>query len=592
MKKKNKVIALALATAMVIPIVLTGCGSGGGGAGTDNTFTWWIYSGADASYYSEYQENPAVQYTLSKTWGEDNKKVGFEFWQPAAGQEQNNYSTMIASGDLPDIIDAVICDPPQVMHEKGYALDITEYVEKYMPNYVELVHSGDEILKNAVIVEDGKEHYYGLMNVADKTESVFQGYQYRRDWIVKYGKNPVTGAAFTGGYTDPDDYDSWEDDVVFPSGETYPLYISDWEWMFEIFETAMDDLGIDDSYCMSLYYPGFTWSGGLLSCFGGGVCMWYQDRDKKVQFGGDKEPFRAYLECMNSWYEKGWLDQAFNERTSDAFYSIDDTSVRQGKVGMFNGQQSQLGGRMDMKDGGFTEGIYVAAAPYPINDIYGDESCKYVEPDCVFGGGLVSGGVIITPAAEQKDLAALCSYLDYFYSEEGALIKTLGLNADQAAEFTDSTFYNDNNLGNGTYQIGEDGKYIKDQVIVNDGGSLIGAAAFTKAPGIILVENVDLGLADSYQESLDMWSKYPNTGIFMGSITTAMMTAEDTKICADTQSKVLEFQTNNAVDFITGKKDISAGSTDWENWCKSLQKFNYQKVNDVYQLYVDQYPFR
>ena len=25
---------------------------------------------------------------------------------------------------------------------------------------------------------------------------------YRRDWIVKYGTNPVTGEAFTGGYTD------------------------------------------------------------------------------------------------------------------------------------------------------------------------------------------------------------------------------------------------------------------------------------------------------------------------------------------------------------------------------------------------------
>lgn len=186
MKKKNKAVALALAAAMVIPTVLTGCG--GGAASADNTFTWWIYSGADASYYSEYQENPAVLYTLSKTWGEDDKKVGFEFWQPAAGQELNNYSTMIASGDLPDIIDAVICDPPQVMHEKGYALDITEYVEKYMPNYVELVHSKDEILKNAVVVEDGKEHYYSLVNIADKAESVFQGFQYRRDWIVKFEK--------------------------------------------------------------------------------------------------------------------------------------------------------------------------------------------------------------------------------------------------------------------------------------------------------------------------------------------------------------------------------------------------------------------
>lgn len=425
MKKRSRAIVLTLTAAIAVPALVTGCG-GGGGAGSDTTFTWWIYSGADSSYYSEYQENPAIQYSLSKTWGDNDKKIGLEFWVPTAGQESNNYTTMISSGDLPDIIDAVISDPPQIMYEKGYALDITEYVEQYMPNYVELVHSDDTILKNAVVNVDGKEHYYSLCNIFDEPETLFQGYMYRRDWIVKYGKNPQTGAAFTGGYTDPEDIDSWEDDVVFPSGETDPLYISDWEWMFEIFETAMADLGIDDSYCMSLYYPGFTWSGGLLSCFGGGTCVWYQDNDAKVHFGGDEESFRTYLECMHAWYEKGWLDQAFNERTADAFYAIDDTAVRQGKVGMFNGQQSQLGGRMDMKDGGFTEGIYVAGAAYPINDVYGDESCKYVEPNCVMGGGLVTGGIIITPSAAEKDLSALFSYLDYFYTEEGRCSRIWG----------------------------------------------------------------------------------------------------------------------------------------------------------------------
>jgi hypothetical protein len=49
--------------------------------------------------------------------------------------------------------------------------------------------------------------------------------------------------------------------------------------------------------------------------------------------------------------------------------------------------------------------------------------------------------------------------------------------------------------------------------------------------------------------------------------------------------------TNNAYDFISGKKDI-ANDSDWDTWCKSLQKYNYQKVSDIYQGYVDEYPFR
>ncbi len=52
MKKLTKLLCLLLALVMV-GSVLSACS--GGGAGDDTTFTWWIYSGADASYYLDYQ---------------------------------------------------------------------------------------------------------------------------------------------------------------------------------------------------------------------------------------------------------------------------------------------------------------------------------------------------------------------------------------------------------------------------------------------------------------------------------------------------------------------------------------------------------
>ncbi len=379
---------------------------------------------------------------------------------------------------------------------------------------------------------------------------------------------------------------------MFPSGGSDPIYISDWEWMFEIFANAQKELGIEDPYVLSLYYPGFTWSGGLISCFGGGTNVWYQDADGKVQFGGDKDHMRAYLECMNSWYERGWLDPAFNERTSDAFYSIDSTSVRQGKVAMWNGQQSELGGRIDAHDGGLTEGIFVAGAPYPINDVYGTDACKFVEPNCVMGGGLVSNGVMIAKSAEGKDLDTLFAYFDQFYATQGALVKNLGLSAQQAADYESKTkddFYSRYNLQDGAYSV--DGEtYVKSQVLVNDGGGLATACAFQKVPGLRLVKNVDLGFAPTFQHSLDTWTKYPNTAFFQGSVTTNAMTPEDTNACSAVHTKVLEYMTNNAVSFIKGEKDIHSDA-DWGVWCKTLKKYNYQKVCDIYQPYVDQYPF-
>ena len=105
------------------------------------------------------------------------------------------------------------------------------------------------------------------------------------------------------------------------------------------------------------------------------------------------------------------------------------------------------------------------------------------------------------------------------------------------------------------------------------------------------MKDVDLGFAPSYQHSLDTWLKYPNTAFFQGSVTTNAMTPEDTNAAGNIRTKVLEYMTNNAVNFIKGTKDIHSDE-DWGVWCKTLQKYNYQKGCDIYQPYVDQYPFR
>ena len=181
MKKFTKLLCLVLALLMTMSI-LTACGgSGAGKAGDDTTFSWWIYSGADSSYYMDYSENPAIRYTQQKQYGPNNKSIAFEFWTPPAGTSADNYSTMIASGDLADIIDAVICDPPKSMYDEGYILDITEYVQRNMPNYVALVHSNDTYKKNCITMVDGEEHYFSLRTIMDAPESVFQGFMYRRD---------------------------------------------------------------------------------------------------------------------------------------------------------------------------------------------------------------------------------------------------------------------------------------------------------------------------------------------------------------------------------------------------------------------------
>lgn len=555
--KRKRFLSAALCGAMAMGI-FSGCA--GGGSTSDTAYTMWIYQGADSQYYTDYAKNPVIQYLTSKTWGDENKEISIEFWVPAAGTATDSYSTMMGSGDYPDILDtSVSTDNPKIMYEEGVILDFTEYVEKCMPNYLAFLEEHPEVKPYAVDIVDGEEKYLKINTLSDDYGYTYYGYQYRRDWIVKYGTNPHTGEPFTGGYTDESDPDSWTDDVVFPSGGSDPVYISDWEWMFEIFEKAYDDLGIDDTYCISMYYPGYTWTGDLVSCFGGGNFAFYEDADGQVQYGAVTDSARAYLECMNTWYEKGWLDPNFNERTSDIFYAIDDTAVRQGKVGMWCGMQSELGGRLDSGDE-YTSGIYVAGCALPVNDVYETDNCKYVEPDCRMIGTSLSGvGYVITSAAEDKDIETLLTMIDYLYSDEGALLATLGLSPEQMEE-TGTTFYSDNGIPEGTYTTGEDGEYVLTEAIRQDSGGLKSAASLEKVPHLTLVENVDQGYADTYEHYMDLWVQQRNTAQIQGTPITNNMEQEDL-----------------------------SSDEDWSNWCRALEKYDYQHAIEIIQPYADSY---
>ena len=586
MKEQKKAKVTVLLASALLALAMTGCGSGGG-ADAEHNYSVWLYQAQDSSYYTDYSENPTLQYLLGKEW--NGEKISFEFLVPPAGNQQNNYETMITSGDFPTLMSAVIADSAPKMYESEMIMDITDLVTEYMPNYYGYIQNNEIIRSKAMYNVDGEDRILALVTVNEDLPYDYFGTEYRRDWIVKYGKNPVTGAAFTGQYTDPENVDSWEDDVVFPSGGPDPVYISDWEWMFGIFEEAMADLGITDSYCTSMYYPGYTFTGGLCSCFGEGIPIWYKNSSGKVEFGGDQDGMRSYFQCLNSWYEKGWLDPDFNERTGDAFYTIDDTAVRQGKVGMWVGTMGQLGGRLDLQDGGLTEGIFVAGCAWPINDVYGPESCQNVEPwSLQINSSLAGQMTYVMEGADEKDLATLFTFLDYLYTEEGAVLRSIGMNAEQNKE-SGSDFYEQYGLTEGTYTMGEDGRYKICDTLVFDSGALNGACNVDCLPGLTLVGSVDNGYGKTYEHSLQEWVRYKNRGQFFGSDAVNNMTSEDKKLLGDMQTKVLNYMEKHAYEFIKGITDIDSDE-DWGAWCTMLEKYNYQKINDLMQPYIDAFP--
>lgn len=168
---------------------------------------------------------------------------------------------------------------------------------------------------------------------------------------------------------------------------------------------------------------------------------------------------------------------------------------------------------------------------------------------------------------------------------------TLGATPAQMEEAgLDTSFYANNGIENGTYAMGEDGRYKKVEAITQDSGGLLIATTAQLLPGYSLVSSVDEGYAENYENSMKAWIKYPNKGQIWGCDAFSLISSEDMSAITDLHTKILNYLEQHTYEFIKGITDIDSDE-DWGNWCTMLQKYNYQKATDILQPYIDRNPF-
>lgn len=574
----------------------------------------------NANYYTDYDENPVVNYiTANKTFestGGEQVYIDFDFQSGVIGSERDNFNNMMATGTYTDIIDPTYYGGSLAdLYKDGIILDMTDYVHQYMPNYMAYIEAHPELEQYFTVNVDGEEKFLRLSQVNESLDMYAQwyGYAYRRDWIIKYGKqpdtffdprvdtaptaNPNAGKPFSGHYTldlngNPINEpvrtknvngDSWVDDVVFPSGHSDPVYISDWEWMMALFATAMETEKITDGYCLSLYYPGYLAVGDLASGFGGIGPLWYIDENGQCQFGAVSEGFKSYLSCMNQWYQNGWLDKRFSERTGDPFYMIDNATVRQGKVGIWLATASELMSRMQNESLAGTEGIIAYTCASPINDKYGPAQTQMKEPTCIFSTEMIAGGICVTDKAKDKDIKVLCEYLDYLFTEEGILLMNGGLNREQAAAAKDPIYQAFGvEYGYDPVML-EDGKTGIDfvDILYADEGAIQSALTGEKAWHYDTPARFVRHDTETYMHMRENWVTYEATGS-IGGLLNSRLSQDAMNDMQKIQTRIgSEYMEVEVPKFITGEYNLTE---DWDAFVANLVKRNFQKVIDAYNV--------
>ncbi len=643
---KKKWLSLLLAGTMAFTaLAFTGCGGGNSDSGDANTFSWWIIAAdGDGIYYDEYEDHPGVQWLRNQYWDVENHTLGsegngeqidFTFQTPIAGSETDNFNTMLGTGEYTDLVDLSYYNGSiATLAEDGVLMDITEYVEEYMPDYLAILEEHPDWKSQVTTTdEDGNTHYYYLPLLSDGARDPWDGFVYRRDWVVKYAQptdyvwdwdsdyvkenghpevtplekakeqnnlngwkaNEVTEFTATPG-DDPDN--TYTDNVIFPSGTSDPLTISDWEWMFEAFDKALDERGYgddSDAYCISIPYGGYFQMGDLVSSFGGGNGYYYVDDEGQVSFDATSDNFKTYLECMNTWNNSGWLDTQFETRSGDLFYMINQSGFNQGKVGMWEGMVWDTGTkiRTTCMDASDQKDAYVMGCAFPINDMYGTEAQMYQEPDSFYGetAGPATGGVGITTKAEDKNLPALFTYLNWCYTEEGAVFSGMGLSQEQyeSMEFDPDT-YEEYNFTEGLYHV-EDRDGLKTYVNNIPQDSTINGNAFMTGRltarlqmtgvGEGLDYAIDNGESEVYQACRQEYGRYVSTGNITAY--TSKLTDEENETANSVYTSLLDYLNQTVPKMIKEGVD-----SQWDEYVKQVESYDTDSVCEIYQKYVDE----
>lgn len=376
MKRRIKGVAVGLAV-----ILAAGCGVSGctreESASNDGTIelTYWVDMGsATATVLSSYADSPMYQKM------EELTGIKMNFQHPPAGQGAEQFNLLIASRDLPDLMEYSWGESYPGGAEKAISdnmiIQLNDLIAQYAPNLQKLLDESDTIRQQAAT--DNKT-LFAFPAIGVDSVKVTGGPMVRKDWLDQLG---------------------------LPMPET----IEDWDVMLTQFREKMGAIAP-----LTGQIAHFTNNNFISGAFHVGTRFYL--KDGVVKYGPCEPEFKEYVMTLKDWYSRGLLDPDFLANDGKAV----DNLMTTGQAGALFGQ---IGGTMgkyfnSMKGTDFN----LVGVQYPVKN-RGDQPKFAPRAWEVRADGMLA----ITTENEYPEESA--KWVDYFYSTEGNLLKNFGIEGE------------------------------------------------------------------------------------------------------------------------------------------------------------------
>jgi putative aldouronate transport system substrate-binding protein len=401
MKKSKVKLLTAVSAVLAVNSLLVACSST---KETDNKSSTPAPSTAASTAPSAATTYPMKTTTTLSFWQEmtgnltgvkssQNDVPFYQEWQKVTGvpikyitappnQGKEVLNVMLASGDLPDMIDYNFYSfpgGPEKAIKDGYILRLNDVIDKYAPNLKKYLKENPEIDK---MTKTDNGSYYAFPFIrGDDYLKVFQGPIIRKDWL---------------------------DELGLPM----PITIDDWYITLKAFKEKKGATAPVSFVGLPRPLNEFS-NGAFVGAFG--INRNFYMEGGKIKFGPMEPGYKEFLATFRKWYAEGLIDKNLataDVKVLDANFVSGATGATVGNAGGGIGRWQPLIEAKDPK-------AMLAAAPYPV--LKKGDTPKFGQKDFAFSPG---GMVVITAKSKNVELAA--KMLDFGYSKEGGLFFNFG----------------------------------------------------------------------------------------------------------------------------------------------------------------------
>ena len=340
---------------------------------TGITLTYWVELSSNMrANFTTMADTPYGKGLMEKTG------IKIKFIHPPAGAGNEQFNLMIASGELPDIIErnwGLFPGGLEKTLSDGILIKLNDLFEDYSPNVTAYLEANPEYDK-MVKLDNGSYIVYPFIR-GDPGLLGGNGLMIRQDWLDELGLE-------------------------------MPETISEWYAVLQAFR----DRKKSPAPLSFEYGPYMGWL-PFINAYGV-MRNLYVGEDNKVHFGQTEDGYRSFLNTFAQWYREGLIDPDLPTLQQQQVAAKITSGVSGASCGA-------LGSRMGawIPSGRATNPRFnLVAAPAP-------GLAKGEKPVYVAGmSGAGPTGAAITTACKYPDLAA--RLLDWGYSEEGFLYNNFG----------------------------------------------------------------------------------------------------------------------------------------------------------------------